>query len=136
MAQAVRIMNWLVADTDSTWIVALADDDLLDPEFAEVLLDQSAGADVVYPWCRVTGSDWSPNRLFREDALRRQNFIPQCALIRRDLWERLGGWTPMEYEDWDFWKRALDIGARFRCVPEVLWTYRMEGQNLFNHGKG
>jgi len=28
-------------------------------------------------------------------------------------------------EDHDLWVRALDAGARFRCIPEVTWTYRL-----------
>jgi hypothetical protein len=29
---------------------------------------------------------------------------------------------------WDLWVRALDAGARFKCVPAVTWTYRMNAE--------
>lgn len=96
----------------------------------ETLLAASEGADVIYPWCRVEDHDpelepWSPNRLFSADALLRYNYIPVTALIRRDLWDEVGGMPSLPHaEDWAFWKRCLAAGAVFRCVPEVLWTYR------------
>ena len=110
------------------WVATLDDDDELDPEHLAVLAAETDEADIVYSWCRVEGRPgWSPNRDFDPDALRESNFIPATALIRWHLAEN--GWRDSAkcehgWEDWDFWLRALDAGARFRCVPQVTWTYR------------
>lgn len=125
-----RVRNALARQTDTEWLLPLDDDDLLDPDCVQTLLAHSDGADVIYPWCRVTDhtpgiQPWCPNRLFSADALMRFNFIPVTALVRRDLWLEVGGMPDLPHaEDWAMWKRLLGAGAVFRCVPEVLWTYR------------
>lgn len=122
------VRNSLVARAEGDWVLFLDDDDLLDPDFLEVLSPHLDCADVVYPWCRVEGrTDWCPNRLFEPLALQRLNFIPVTALVRKTAFVGVGGFdTTLEtLEDWDLWKRLLEHGARFRCVPEVLWTYRV-----------
>lgn len=124
------LRNQLAARTDAEWLLPLDDDDLLDSDCVETLLAASEGADVVYPWCRVEDHDpdlapWCPNRLFTADALLTYNFIPVTALVRHELWDEVGGMPSLPHaEDWAFWKRCLAAGAVFRCVPEVLWTYR------------
>src|SRR4051812_6555657 len=81
------IINKLSFQATGEWLLPIGDDDLLDPEFLNVLWPHTADADVVYGWCRVTGSSWSPNRLYRKGALARgDNFIPATALIRKTLW--------------------------------------------------
>lgn len=119
------IRNRLAETTDSEWLLPLDDDDLLDPEAVQLLLSAAGGADVVYPWCRVTGSSWSPNRLFSAKALEGQNFIPVTALIRRSLWETVKWRVAPHSEDWIFWRDCVKAGAKFTCIPEVLWTYRI-----------
>ena len=112
------------------WIAQLADDDL------ELLAAHSADADIVYSWCRVEGRSFNPNREFDAAALRASNYIPATTMIRTRLCTQLG-WrsdAPHGFEDWDFWLRALDAGARFVCVPEVSWTYRFHGANLSTGG--
>lgn len=118
---------------DADWYLPLDDDDLLDADFVETLLPHLAGADVVYPWCRVEGKDdWTPNRLFTPELLLKANFIPVTALVRAELWREVGGMPePPEGrvqpgEDWEFWRLCLGAGAVFRCLPEVLWTYRVQ----------
>lgn len=144
----VDVVNDLAVDVVTPWLFPFADDDLLDPVHFEHLTDSLADEyDVVYTWCRLERPNFPENEyqrrptdLCRETAhdgrccfqsIRSGNWIPASAAIRTDLWRRLDGyrqpgWT--EHEDWDFWTRALDVGARFRCVPEVTWTYRMHDQ--------
>ena len=113
------------------WLLPLADDDFLHPDFWDVMQQFLVEGDIVYSWCHTTSSEWCPNMLFSERVLRMRNFIPATAFIRRELWESLGGYRDCVMEDWDFWKRALDVGARFVCVPEVLWTFRIHDGNFF-----
>jgi GT2 family glycosyltransferase len=132
-----NMLNRLAERTSSAWLAVLADDDLLDPCHLDVLIAEAEGADIVYAFCRVTGrGGWSPNRDFDPAALRRANYIPATALIRYSLWERLGGWSERQvHEDHEFWLRALDAGATFRCIPRVTWTYRFHGGNRSTTGR-
>jgi N-acetylglucosaminyl-diphospho-decaprenol L-rhamnosyltransferase len=78
------------------------------------------------------------NRLWRSNPVNRRyryldrdlnqaGFVEQPAgallMIRRDVWEKLGGldesFYPIWFEDVDFCRRALDAGYRIEYVPEV-----------------
>lgn len=123
------IRNRLAAASPADWFLPLDDDDLLLPDCVAELVAVCEGADVVVPWCDVQDHDakldpWTPNRLFRPETMLMYNFVPVTALVRADLWREVGGMPPGEVEDWRFFKRCLGVGARFRVVPEVLWTYR------------
>jgi GT2 family glycosyltransferase len=140
------VLNQLAAGVDSEWLARLDDDDLLKPDHLEVLASAEDG-DVIYSWCDVAPrardgssppvpsvlgpSGWTPNQRFDAAKLKERNYIPATTLIRRSLWSDLGGWSPQFAEDWDFWLRALDAGARFVCIPEITWTYRYHGQNVW-----
>ncbi len=61
--------------------------------------------------------------------------IPSFALIRRDLWDRLGGYNEAlsREEDRDLWVKALDAGAVFKRVDAPTWVYRMHSSNKSFH---
>lgn len=53
------------------------------------------------------------------------------AVIRRALWERLGGFREdLPGEDYEFWLRALSAGATFHYDPSVMMHYRVHGESL------
>ena len=119
-------------EVGADWIAVTADDDVLYPHHLETLYAASDDADIIYPYCDVEGRAWSPNAPFDADRLRRENYIPATTMIRASLCADLG-WkrdTTNGWEDWDFWLRALDADARFKCVPVVTWRYRFHGSNL------
>jgi hypothetical protein len=153
------MLNHLATGLQVEWLARLDDDDLFRPDHLELLASGVEDADVVYAWCEVAprardgqappapevlGRDGWTNHDFDPNRLRRRNYIPAtAALVRKSLWEELGGWAlgswgigesprePEFAEDWDFWLRALDAGAQFLCIPEVTWTYRYHGENLW-----
>lgn len=127
----IPVVNRLAQQVDTEWLFRLDDDDLLYPGHFDTLYPHlSRDADVVYSWCRVEGL-WDERRfqrVFSETTLRYENTIPSAACIRTSLWRKLGGYQRASYtpfEDYDFWLRALDSGAKFVCVPQVTWVYRM-----------
>jgi glycosyltransferase involved in cell wall biosynthesis len=130
-AGVASTLNRLAASASGDWLAVLADDDVLDPGHLATLEQGTARGDIVYSFCRVVGRPgWCPNRRFDADELRRANYIPATALIRRELWKELGGWrSDTRHEDHDFWLRALAAGGVFVCIPEVTWTYRFHGGN-------
>jgi glycosyltransferase involved in cell wall biosynthesis len=64
------------------------------------------------------------------------HFVRTCpwpihgALIRRQLVQRLGGFSERRFSamDYDFWLRALALTRKIKRVPEVLAFYRWHGQ--------
>lgn len=143
----VEMLNRLWPAVRTTWTLVLADDDLLDADYLQSVLgivqwgtasDGRMGTrhpDIYYAYCRVVGRPgFDPNQPFDAERLRASNYIPATALIRTELIAQLGGWrdhvSGPGLEDWDFWLRALDAGARFRCLRRIKWTYRFHGRNL------
>jgi hypothetical protein len=123
-----RVYNLLASAVDSEWIALLPDDDVLYPQHLETLLDASPGADVVYSYCDVSGSEPREqyNRPFDPDLLRRSSVVSHVALVRTQLVLDIGGWDAGQGYDWRFWVKALDAGARFVSVPERTWLYRLD----------
>ena len=53
------------------------------------------------------------------------NTVDACALIRRELLGRVGGWDPQLpfWEDWDLWIGVMGAGARTLRLDEVTFEY-------------
>jgi glycosyltransferase involved in cell wall biosynthesis len=64
--------------------------------------------------------------------LLRETHIPGCvAMLRREVFERAGGWdvTLRAAEDNDLFIRAGLHGVRFAAIPEPLYVYRVLGES-------
>lgn len=118
--------NELAKHAIGDWLFLIADDDLLLPDCLQKHLDASGDSDIVFGPPRVDGED---------DAqfLGTQPNIPSTALIRRSMWERLGGYNQSlaATEDRDFYERAMRRGvfASFTRISDVTWVYRFHGGN-------
>ena len=71
------------------------------------------------------GDIWDPVELARD------NYVDVMALIRRDAWERVDGYTHIEegWEDYDFWLKFADAKMEVGYVPEILCRYRVHGKS-------
>lgn len=110
-------------------------DDVLSPDYLEKMtLVLAKGADVVYPDLY----HWSekdkklvvlPRRItpaFVAD--RNKVVIPVTCLIKRELYEKIGGFREWPVlEDLDFWVRAMCNGCIFRKAETLLWYRRYPG---------
>ena len=80
-------------------------------------------------------TSWALDDLIPEDRI----FL--MAVVRRELWERVGGFrTDLRYsEDYDFWLRALAAGASHRYLPERLavavFRVGSKSKNLVPHAE-
>jgi glycosyltransferase involved in cell wall biosynthesis len=61
-----------------------------------------------------------------------RHIIGATALMRRELFEDVGGFDPAfsRYEDWEFWVNALAHGWRGEKVEEVVLFYRRHGHTM------
>ncbi|HEY2478713.1 MAG TPA: glycosyltransferase [Solirubrobacterales bacterium] len=55
---------------------------------------------------------------------------PSTTFVRRAMFERVGGFRDTRCEDYDFWMRAIDLGARFHYDPATLVHYRRHDSNV------
>lgn len=130
----------------TTWVAFLDDDDELLPHHLETLVRhaQREGATVVYSGCRVVDAlgaviplceEWGRfGQAFDPDLLRQKSYIPVTSLVYTNLARRALFGPPAhapdsDYDDWGFYLRLLDIGARFLHVPEVTWVWNHNGRN-------
>jgi glycosyltransferase involved in cell wall biosynthesis len=104
--------------------------------FGVALLIQNPDVGVVYGdaeyFGEKTGSrtvaefDWRP--------LVKCNYIDNCGLYRRSVWESVGGYDEEKLlvglEDWDFWLRVALRGWRFAHIGEIAFDYRVRQGSL------
>lgn len=126
-------MNRGIAMSTADAYVMMGDDDKLHPEFLEKTLAimEEQEADIVYTHMQEFGdrngihgvADWSSFNF-------RTHFgIFYSSLVRKSLWERVGGYDVRSgpFLDWDFWWMCKDIGAKAIRIPEPLFLYRTHG---------
>ncbi|KZR77691.1 glycosyltransferase [Prochlorococcus marinus] len=66
------------------------------------------------------------------DELIKANRIDACAIIRRNLWEKCGGYdeTLTALEDWDLLLSGLKIGMKSCYAPEPAFEYRVRESSM------
>lgn len=122
------------------YVAFLDADDWWLPETIQKLLHaiQAHDADIAYcGWQNVgpgvASNPYVPPAYELDDPV--AHFLRSCpwpihaALMRRDIVERLGGFSERRFTsmDYDFWLRALGLTRRIVLVPEVLAFYRWHG---------
>jgi glycosyltransferase involved in cell wall biosynthesis len=65
--------------------------------------------------------------------LKYANHISYCALFRKEVWDKIGGYRTniKGCEDWDFWVAAGAKGYFGRRIPEPLFKYRRHDTGVF-----
>jgi glycosyltransferase involved in cell wall biosynthesis len=124
----------------SEFVFFLDADDFIAPTFvsklaAAVRESLSRGEKVSHAYCQETLTElgtgtwrvpeWDPLMLLIT------NLHPVTALVRRDVFEELGGFDEsmrLGYEDWSFWITCSERGYRGARVPEPLFFWRRHSQ--------
>ena len=126
--------NTGAAESDTPFVLMLDADDKLRPHALRLLrepLEREPRAGFAYGLMQYFG-DWSGVLRFPDyDPYRLlyRPIISATSLIRRELYEEVGGFDPEipGYEDWDFYLGALESGWGGRRVDEVVLLYRRHG---------
>jgi glycosyltransferase involved in cell wall biosynthesis len=122
-----------VASVDSIFVVLLDADDKLGPEYlfeAERMLRK--GYDVVNPDAILFGkvsTRWPvPEKVSLAMQLAK-NHVHCCAGFRRSYWAQVGGLDEKMqcWEDYEFWIRLAEAGARIVKLPGNHFYYRQHG---------
>jgi len=65
------------------------------------------------------------------------NYSPVCSMMKKSLWEGLGGQKTVQltehvklYEDWDFWQRAIRKGHYAAPMKKPVFNYRQNINSL------
>lgn len=137
---AAKTRNRALFLADTEWVAFLDDDDELMPNHLELLVAKQieTGADIVFPWfvTEPLGNDPFPMFFGREYDPLEPHMFPITTLVRRELAVSVGGF-PVEDavsqtcagEDWTFWLKMRDAGAKFAHLPERTWIWHHHGLN-------
>lgn len=134
--------NYGIARARGRYICCVDADDRLQPTYLEkaLFLLETQGYDVVSTAIQSFGGRSEVYSVMRHPSLAdvaHSNQVSTCAVFRRELWERAGGFVDSGlgadyvYEDWRLWVRFAALGARIaNLVEEPLFLYRVHAQSL------
>lgn len=138
--------NRALSRVTTRWVAFLDDDDELLPHHLMTLVQHAheTVSDVVYPGCHVINpvlggrislrDEWGRfGKPFNPELLRKKSYIPVTSLVRTELARRAlfgpPAGTTTDYDDWGFYVRLMDLGARFSHVPVITWVWNHDGDN-------
>ncbi|WP_086636205.1 glycosyltransferase [Acetobacter sp. DsW_059] len=69
--------------------------------------------------------------IFNPELLKKNNYVDVMALIRKNIWAELGGFTDIDrgWEDYDFWLKFIDHNLEPGYLPEILCRYRVHNKS-------
>jgi len=140
-------MNTCFREARCDYVAKCDGDDLWVPEKLArqaVVIEVDPKIDVSFATARVFGNRhgcWGmpldhsghgtiQRRLFGEIIFTENPVCPSTTLVRRGLFHQVGGFRDTRCEDYDFWTRALELGARFHYDPSTLVHYRRHDSNV------
>jgi hypothetical protein len=70
--------------------------------------------------------------VWNAEYLKQDNYIDAMALISKQAWRQVGGYTHTEggWEDYDFWCKFVENDISVAFVPEILCRYRVHGSSM------
>jgi glycosyltransferase involved in cell wall biosynthesis len=134
--------NYGVQHAKGTYIAALDADDYFDPSFfskAIAIMDKEPTTAVVTSYIKYFGNKTGHSKPRGGNAY---NFLfsnqcPACAMVRKDIWNQVGGYDEsmkLGYEDWEFYIRITKNNFEVHLIPEYLLYYRQTDKStLKNH---
>lgn len=135
--------NTGIQQAKGKYILPLDADNMIKPEYyreALRIMEADENISIVYSDCilfgerdeiRVTGT-------FDPEKLLAGNYIDACAVYRKVVWEKNGGYDIKIphgfYEDWEFWINSNSNGFKFYYLPQPLFYYRVNTTGLLSVG--
>jgi len=138
--------NFGCSQAKGHYIRHLDADDYLAPNALELevaALDKDRGTDIVYGHLEVVREDgtrfldkhqqpirggWPPEQFDWHKQMSHMNQIPSCAMARREVFERVGGYRERmkRNEDAEFWCRATSLGLRAKKFTQAVTYFHRE----------
>lgn len=126
--------NNAVAHARGEYILPVDSDNKIKPEYvyeAIAVLDNNSDIDIVYSDYDLFGAETGVRKAgeYNFQRLLLDNFIENCALVRKSVFDKIGGYDPffrkIGIEDWDLWLNAAFAGCKFHYIPKPLFDYRV-----------
>lgn len=135
--------NFGVEHTTGRYVIPLDADDIMDEESLRILsdaLDNDKSIHIVYGHIDVLNTagndkrrnDWPFPQFSWRGQMAHLNQLPYCAMVRREVFERSGGFRKRHWraEDANFWCRVTSFGFVAKKVTErSLLLYRLRSDS-------
>ncbi|MBM7853711.1 glycosyltransferase involved in cell wall biosynthesis [Desulfohalotomaculum tongense] len=122
------------------YVLPLDADDIIASTYLETatwLMEKNPDISFVYSDVKLFGEQdyiwYTSDYNFPELLL--YNYIPATALVRKEAWEKAGGYDEnmiKGYEDWEFWIRLGLNGFKGKRIKDTLFYYRKHGPSMLN----
>jgi glycosyltransferase involved in cell wall biosynthesis len=137
--------NTAFATAHSPWCFVLDADNLLEPEAVRLCLAIAAASPastaVVHPLVELRSEGRRPGQpsgalmgriAWQRSALEEGNQIDAMALVRKEAWRSVGGYShiPGGWEDYDFWCKLIDAGYHGVLCPQRLAVYHQHQASM------
>ena len=132
---ALFLTNWndLCSIAKGEYVCILGDDDTMEPAYIQSCISalDASGADIAYTDVYYRDGSgrlldtYRPPGTITLETMRQGNKIWSSSIVRREVWQRIGGYDmPIPYvHDYDFWVRCLKAGAKTEYVPIIGWNH-------------
>jgi glycosyltransferase involved in cell wall biosynthesis len=136
----VGTRNTAFSQVETPYVFVLDADNLLYPRCLDRLVTALQQCDASFSYCyseRFGAADGFLNTTVWDPAkFRGGNKIDAMVLLRRDIWEKIGGYStnmpPYGWEDFDLWFKIARVKGWGVLVPEILTRYRVHGVSMLN----
>ena len=132
--------NALMEKTSAPFVLPVDPDNLISDEYIRQginILEKRPEVGVVYSDVKHFSEDQETDIQLKDMIPGKflvLNYIDNCAIYRRDIWETAGGYDPnmpkTGYEDWEMWITALEQGWEFHHIRKVLFQYRLREDSM------
>lgn len=130
----VQARNTAIAAARGRYILPLDADDRIGSRYLELavpVLEHDPRIGIVYCKAEFFGEKSGAWELppYRFPEILIGNVIFNCALFRREDWQRVGGFNPNMHEGWedfDFWISLIELGRGVQQLPDTLFYYRIK----------
>lgn len=124
------LANDAIACTHTEWICRMDADDRIYPHALNPV--DLAVSDVFMFGIRTSrGQELYPKHLTSEQITRSpHNFVFAGSPYRRKVWETVGGYKDLLYEDWLFWRESAQRGYLFQASGSIDYEYVIGDHNL------
>lgn len=130
-----RNTGFSIAETD--FVFVLDADNIIYPRCVSRCIDvlENCDAGAAYTQLVQFGDIKEPGfaDVWNRKQFLKYNYIDAMAMIRKFIWEQVGGYTRMAvtgWEDYEFWCKFVEHGIRALYIPELLCRYRVHGSSM------
>jgi glycosyltransferase involved in cell wall biosynthesis len=126
--------NTAIQNSRGKFILPMDSDNMIRPEYIDEALrvfEKHPETMIVYCDYHLFGAETGIRKAgpFNLQRLMLDNFIDNCSMFRREMFDEIGGYDPFPtivgVEDWELWMRAAFKGYKFHYIEKPLFDYRV-----------